>query len=119
MTRFGTENKKTLHATVSPSTANLHWSAGFLEGEGCFTICGTKGARTAHVTATQVQKEPLERLLKFFGGSVLSHKGKRGPNTQQAYRWQVSGARARGVALTLYPLMSPRRQARIEEVMAV
>jgi len=44
----------------------IFWIAGFLEGEGCFSSTRS----TSHVTATQVQKEPLEKLHKFLGGSL-------------------------------------------------
>ena len=49
------------------SLNDLYWSAGFLEGEGAFMKNGTGGIV---VTASQVQKEPLDRLYKLFGGGM-------------------------------------------------
>jgi len=79
---------------------DIAWAAGIYEGEGC---CNKDGA--LHVA----QKDPwlLLRLQAFFGGSVTETKGKR------CGVWLVSGARARGFAMTIYSLLSPRRQAQI------
>jgi hypothetical protein len=94
---------------------DIYWVAGFIEGEGSFTQRGY----TQFVIVAQVQREPLERLRRFFGGKIFftdryreSH-----PNWQPVYRWYVSNAAARGVMMTIYPLMSPRRQVQIRKVL--
>ena len=107
--KVGRMNRTTPRATVSPTTVDLAWAAGFLEGEGTFLT----NNRSGQAKASQVQREPLERLARFFGGSItLVHKNRR-PNESNIYHWSVSGARARGVMMTLFPFLSPRRQSQI------
>jgi hypothetical protein len=100
----------TPRATIKPRIQHLWWAAGFLEGEGSFG-----GSSTSEmVSATQVQREPLERLQAMFGGTIKK-KNRRKPSEQPAYVWSVSGARARGIMLTLFVLMSPKRQGQIRK----
>ena len=80
----------------------LWWIAGFLEGEGNFTY----QRHSVYVRATQKQREPLERVAKALGGLVRLTKA-------GYHHWQVGGPRAVGVMMTLYKLMSPRRQEAI------
>lgn len=89
----------------------LYWAAGFIEGEGCFYYHPDRGKWT--VSATQNTKEPLERLVAIFGGwlNMRPAKPPRLPNDH--FIWMVHGPRAIGIAMTLYRLMSPRRQAKI------
>ena len=84
----------------------LYWAAGFLEGEGSF-IGSKKSA--FQVTACQVQKQPLERLVKLFGGTLFWREP--GNLRQHAiWRWVRCGKYAAGIMMTLYSLLSPRRQ---------
>lgn len=90
---------------------DLYWAAGFLEGEGCFTL----SRAACQVTAAQVQREPLERLERLFGGSIGRYHS---PSNQESnhrpyHVWRLYGVQARGLIMTLYVLMSPKRQAAI------
>jgi len=91
------------------TTVDLYWAAGFLEGEGCFL-----GDHSA-VRASQVNKEPLDKLRSFLGGSV--NKRKRKLPQQDVYEWNVSGVRARGVMMTLYSLMSEDKKKDIRSML--
>src|SRR5258708_40224830 len=62
-------------------------------------------AKSPTVQATQVQREPLERLQQMFGGSLNQYNG--------YHRWGLYGTQAAGVLMTLYTLMSPRRKGQI------
>lgn len=105
----GYERKTTIRAIVSPSMRELYWAAGFMEGEANF-----RGERTTEqVTVGQVQKEPLLRLQAMFGGSVRARKVKPQPHYGQCWLWVVCGSRARGVMLTMFALLSPKRRAQI------
>jgi hypothetical protein len=108
--QLGKEHAGTPHATTVPRIRDLAWAAGFLEGEGCFAH-DPKFSRSM-VAAVQVQAEPLYRLAVLFGGHVKSRNNKAG----KFYAWNIYGARARGVSLTLYPMMSPKRQAAIRRL---
>jgi hypothetical protein len=97
---------------------DIAWAAGFIEGEGSFIgyIAAGKHLRT-QITAVQVQKEPLERLHKLFGGTLWFH-AKKPTNERQnpAWRWQLGGKEARRLMHVLYPFMSPKRQEQIDKV---
>ena len=88
------------------------WAAGFLEGEGCFH------ARNRAISCSQVQRWPLDRLAAAFGG----HIGFRTPqneNHSPYYAWTLCGSAAAGLMMTLYGLMSPRRQWQIRAALAM
>lgn len=57
-----------------PADLELAWAAGFIDGEGCFTLIKQKDMadeyRRPHVTAVQVRREPIDKLAEMFGGSV-------------------------------------------------
>ena len=95
--------KAYLKATKSPSITDLHWMAGFLEGEGHFGM-NSPTARCAILKAVQVNKEPLQRIRDVLGGSLKQRIPRN--NQQPYYEWNTSGARARGAMMTLYSLLS-------------
>lgn len=97
-----------LGSKASPTTKDLSWIAGFLEGEGSFR----KGSTSHIVSACQCYVEPLEVLQKFLGGRI-SFRETKSENHNDRYDWYVTGARARGVMMTLYPMLSPRRRDQI------
>lgn len=101
----------TTAATRTATTNDIYWAAGFLEGEGSFIARRVPGAVVREVACQQAQEEPLARLREFFGGRIylLSERPRRKP----CWTWKVSGSRAMGVMMTLYPIMSPRRQEQI------
>jgi hypothetical protein len=90
------------------STLDIAWAAGFLEGEGSFTYHGS-----AVVTAAQVQKEPIDRLVTLFGGRMWLRQT-RGFSLKPIWVWQPPSRRAVEIMLTVYTLMSPKRQSEIE-----
>lgn len=98
---------------------DIAWAAGFIEGEGSFQLNGREEARWhPTVVACQVQREPLERLQRIFGGTIYDYAAKPRKHfktTQPFSRWYLNGQRAVETMLTLYVLMSPRRQGQIEK----
>lgn len=105
---------------ATSSTAALHWVAGFLEAEGHFgAIVEPKNSLTTHkIEAAQVQRWPLDAVVGLFGGSLALRTPKPSQRAKSpAYRWTVHGPRARGVMLTLYSLLSSRRQLQIAEAL--
>jgi hypothetical protein len=62
--KIGTEGPNTRESIEQPSMIDIGWIAGFLEGEGCFT----KGR--PNIAASQVQKQPLVRLVSLVGGDL-------------------------------------------------
>lgn len=112
--KLGREGRATATAAMSPTLRDLEWAAGFLDGEGSFT----QNSGSQMVSASQTETpEIIARLLRLFGGA-LWHRSKRanrqaGINSRDQLVWYVCGARARGIMLTLYALLSPRRQRQI------
>jgi len=114
MPQLGQEWASTHTASTSPTPNELHWAAGFLEGEGTF---GFRGATAAIHAAQTDNLVPLGRLLALFGGSITTHRQgssrRRGLRARDGEMWTVRGSRARGVMMTLYSILSPRRQQQI------
>ena len=95
-----------LAPTEHPSITDIAWAAGIHEGEGSAThVNGT-------VAVIVAQREPwlTYRLRALFGGSVSMTK-------RGYYYWHLSGARARGFVLTIYPWLSGHRRAQIGRAM--
>jgi hypothetical protein len=91
------------------STNDIHWAAGFLDGEGWFTHCRDKPV----VGAGQKYPPSLEKLQRIFKyGKVLRRLH------QELFVWQITGHKAIAVMMTIYPLMSPYRQSRIREILS-
>lgn len=85
---------------------DVAWAAGFLEGEACFS----KSKTTINIQCSQVQREPLERLQRIFGGKIYDC----GKNRPKPYgTWSLYGNAAAGVMMTVLGLMSPRRTSQI------
>ena len=95
---------------------DLGWAAGFLEGEGWFG--GGQGYCSITMGAGQKEREPLERLQKLFGGKIILRKGN-GFNRSEIWWWTLNSLESPGVMMTLYSLMSGRRQKTIREALAV
>lgn len=94
--------------------SDLHWVAGFLEGEGSFSFKSSLA-----LTASQVQLQPLQRLQSLFGGAIFTEKRVQKRSTQICSAWYLYGYRAAGLMMTLCPLMSPRRQEQIRLSLAI
>lgn len=87
---------------ISPK--EIGWIAGFMEGEGSFTY-GNRG--NIACCAAQKQLEPLERLHNLVGGKVYKY--------DRINSWRLNGSNAISLMMTLYGLMSPKRQQKIKE----
>ena len=94
-------------------STDLHWAAGFFEGEGCF-----RSTRAVVAEATQVNREPLERLQRIFGGKILLKKYyiKR-PNTQPLWDWYVGSVMAATFAVLLFSELSQKRKNEAEKML--
>lgn len=91
----------------------LHWAAGFLEGEGTF-YGPHNGHQRISIIATQVQREPLDRMKKLLGGNVLGPYVSKQLTHQPHFRWGLHGTNAAALMMTLYALMSPKRKDTIK-----
>src|SRR5206468_2712080 len=106
--KTGHEWASTRRATRIPvDPVELAWAAGFLEGEGCFSV----SQRSQMIQATQKNRQPLEVLVALFGGSLIEFERSFTVYEKRRYfLWRVSGSRARGIMMTLYLAMSQKRR---------
>lgn len=98
----------------------LHWAAGFLEGEGSFNASNTSGrARTRYIkiVCPQVQLEPLERLQKVMRCGAISLRRTEGRG--EIHEWSCCGTNAAAWMMTLWSLMSPKRRGQIEKCLSI
>lgn len=110
MSNLGSERSTTAKADKSPSLRDLEWATGFLEGEGSFQHNHVPKNSSQSVKAVQKIREPLEKLKDMFGGRILPSQGVK---AKDLLYWATYGSRARGIMMTLYPLMSKKRQQQI------
>ena len=94
---------------------DLHWIAGFLEGEGTFGRCGG----TIIVAASQVNKEPVDKLYNLLGGSVLYlERINQNPKWNNCYRWTIYGENAELLMKVIFPIMSIKIKNKISEILS-
>ena len=81
------------------SNPDLIWAAGFIDGEGCFTIAKMThyNSHRIRLTVGQSNPGPLQFLKGFFGGSLY------GKNRH--YTWEVTDAAAERVIRALRPYL--------------
>ena len=99
------------------TSVEIAWLAGLLEGEGSFSKA--KGSVTVQLGMTD--EDTVRRAAKLVGDPFVgSHQIHRwGKNQKINYRWTLCGDKAAAWMMTIYPLMSSRRQARIRELLSV
>ena len=98
---------------MHPKLHDIYWVAGIYEGEG--STC--KNSKSITVSVAQKDNWLLEKCKQLFGG-VIYHPTDTN-NHKRVSEWVIHGSRARGFALTIYSLLSPRRQQQIKRAMEV
>jgi hypothetical protein len=90
---------------MSVELIDLIWSAGFIDGEGCFT-CSNTGVfvRVAHS-----HKPSLEFLQSIFGGTLHQHNHGRPAHYKDIWRWVVCGEEAKKTCIQLLPYLKEKR----------
>lgn len=114
MSSQGWSKPETPIATKSPTTADLYWVAGLLEGEGYFTKSPTSQCLGCEMT----DRDVLAKVQALLGGTIDATPRQRN-NGKPIYRWRAYGTRARGIAMTLFTLLGPRRQGQILEALSI
>jgi hypothetical protein len=86
----------------------IYWTAGFIDGEG-----DTKFARNMiYLHVPQNNIEPLEILKSLFGGTISNS-----PSKPKQNHWYLNSNYAAGLLMTLFPLMSSKRQNEYKNVL--
>jgi hypothetical protein len=91
------------------------WAAGLYEGEGSCNYAKS----TENVQMQMMDPWPLDRLSRLFGGGRYQSEKVSSWGTGTVHRWAIYGARARGFLMTIYPMLSPRRQGQLRKAMRV
>jgi hypothetical protein len=100
-----------------------HWVAGILEGEGCFAVQKTKVKNIPRIQVSMSDRDIIERLAQIVGwgnvgGPYFLTKNTNRPGRKDhkpMYRWALNGKRASELGRNVYPLLSERRRAYIDE----
>lgn len=100
--------KASLAPTEHPTTFDIVWAAGIFEGEGCANKNGS------HLEVAQKDEWLLNRFRALFGGSIEHNRVNGFDPTKTISRWYLTGPRARGLVMSIYKFMSPRRQGQIQ-----
>lgn len=102
-----------------PSTNEIYWGAGLLDGEGCFTLNGGKGTYriTPMIGLSMTDLDTVERFQQIFTPSNTIYC--RATSHKLIYQLRVVGKRAVGLMYMFFPLLSKRRRTRIKEVLSV
>ena len=101
------------------SKDDLMWLAGYLEGEGCFTISinYTKNeGKSYRILVTSEDIDIIEKASILLIGYLRVTSSKPKHYHKTFYGTNVNGAKAIGWMMTLYSLMGRRRKKRIKEV---
>jgi hypothetical protein len=108
--------------TMPISMSEIGWIAGFLEGEGYFTLVGSK-RKTPRIEATQVDITPIDRLYDRFGGKMWQESrggtfGRSRGNRQPLWKWYANPSESIQIMMTIWSLVGTKRREEIEMVIA-
>ena len=97
-----------------PSTKDIAWVAGMLEGEGCFFVSNNRCLASATIAVMSTDYDIILRLRSVTGTTNFVQTIRR--NTKYwktCYKLLISGNKAIQWMMTIYPLMGIRRQEKI------
>jgi hypothetical protein len=101
-------------AIVKPSELDLAWAAGFMDGEGCFTLSVNTGKqdwnRRPSMSASQVRILPIAKLQAMFGGKVRNAGAVHNGTSQNHFQWQLSTREMAVVIPWLMPYLTVKRE---------
>lgn len=101
---------------ITISDTDLHWLAGIIEGEGCFTLSGNKYCQPT-IKIGMTDHDIMLKVHKLLScGTICERKSNNGYKTQWIVR--VYSKDAVEWMNILYPLMGSRRKLAIEEVLS-
>ena len=97
--------------------ADLHWLAGYLEGEGCFILASRGKNQNSYpaISVCSTDRDVIERVAHLFQASIYTRPPT--SNRQRTFHCHHVCGRAAGWMMALYKFMGLRRQKRIREVL--
>jgi len=105
-----------LRSVITPK--DIYWLSGLLEGEGNFSHERCRG-QSPRIVLRMTDEDVVRSAFHLMGyrGSVRSYKPKN--NRKPAWEFSLTGNRAAGWMMTLYPWMGLRRKGRIREILEI
>jgi hypothetical protein len=100
-----------------PTTNEIYWIAGLLEGEGCFHAQRQFRSYNVLIQLAMTDEDVIERAAKILGWKQRKPCRPRAHQHKTVYSVGICGARALGWMQTVYPLMGKRRQAKIRKIL--
>lgn len=104
---------------------DIGWAAGLIEGEGCIVVSDSVRnggpSRTLRLSIEMTDLDVLQKFCSFFPTARLSKRTVKfkNPAHRDRYIVHLTGSPMAGLLMTIYPLMSERRKAKIEEAIAL
>lgn len=87
------------------------YAAGFLDGEGCFTM---RSDGTITIIISNTYKPIISWFIKNFRGTVHKRKDRRKETYKTVFRWQTVSKNAFEVCATLFPYLKEKsKQAKL------
>lgn len=112
---LGRESPHTPKAISRPTIRDIAWVAGIFEGEGCALYT----TQTTRVSVAQNDRWILDKMSMLFGGTIRKGYSASKLSNNPSWVWVASGARARGIGMTIYRWLSPRRQEQMRRALHI
>jgi hypothetical protein len=94
------------------------WLAGILDGEGSFWVMKKKPSyRYPKISVVMSDYDTVAKVAKLFGDRTVTPQASRSENRKPMFRANLMGQGALDLMEELHPVMSIRRQAKIEELL--
>lgn len=95
---------------------DIYWVAGILEGEAHFGV--TNAGTHPIIQLMMTDRDVVARVRDLLNKEAVVKwlEDRRKTNYKDLYRISIHGHHARGWLMTIYPLMSKRRQQKIREL---
>ena len=94
---------------------DIYWLAGLFDGEACFVW--NKQNRTPAVQIAMTDEDTIIKVCKLLHHPRYYLNKKKKEHHKQCYSIHTSGKLAVGIMMTLYSLLSKRRQEDIQRVL--
>jgi hypothetical protein len=103
---------------LPPTTKNICWLAGLIEGEGSITLIG-RNKTYPIIQMDTTDRDVAERAAMILGGSLYGPYSRvRSGGWKDSFTARASGRRAISWILTLFVLLGKRRQEQAKRVLA-
>jgi hypothetical protein len=100
-------------------TKDLHWLAGYLEGEAAFIFTKAKPKQPSwpRITVASIDRDIIDRAASLMKPKKVRPRFKTGLGRKEQFEFVVNSSRAVGWMMTLYPFMGERRKAQIRRAL--